>query len=50
MQERGIRLLSNDIESGKIHGADFILLVFMHLRWDHIHGFPSFSPASRNDN
>jgi phosphoribosyl 1,2-cyclic phosphodiesterase len=41
----GIRQLSADIESGKIPKADFILLVFTHLHWDHIQGFPFFSPA-----
>lgn len=41
----GIRQLSSDIESGKIPKTDFILLVFTHLHWDHIQGFPFFSPA-----
>lgn len=41
----GIRLLSNDIEAGKISSADIILLIFTHLHWDHIQGFPFFSPA-----
>jgi len=41
----GIRQLSADIESGKIPQADFILLIFTHLHWDHIQGFPFFSSA-----
>lgn len=41
----GIRKLSADIESGKLPQADFILLIFTHLHWDHIQGFPFFSPA-----
>lgn len=41
----GIRMLANDIENGKIPQTDFILLVLTHLHWDHIQGFPFFSPA-----
>ncbi|MEO5946793.1 MAG: MBL fold metallo-hydrolase [Chitinophagaceae bacterium] len=41
----GIRQLASDIETGKIPQTDFILLVFTHLHWDHIQGFPFFSPA-----
>ncbi len=41
----GIRMLANDIETGKIPKVDIILLVFTHLHWDHIQGFPFFSPA-----
>ncbi|TXD47204.1 MBL fold metallo-hydrolase [Polaribacter sp. IC073] len=40
----GIRQLANDIETGSIPKADFILLIFTHLHWDHIQGFPFFSP------
>ena len=45
----GIRQLSADIESGKIPQTDFILIVFTHLHWDHIQGFPFFSPAYNPD-
>ena len=41
----GIRQLSADIESGKIPRADYILIVFTHLHWDHIQGFPFFLQA-----
>lgn len=45
----GIRQLSKDIETGKIPKTDFILLIFTHLHWDHIQGFPFFSQAYNPD-
>ena len=41
----GIRILSDDIEKGKIPKTEDIYLIFTHLHWDHVQGFPFFSPA-----
>ena len=40
----GIRQLANDIETGIVPKPDYIFLIFTHLHWDHIQGFPFFSP------
>jgi phosphoribosyl 1,2-cyclic phosphodiesterase len=41
----GIRKLGKDIINGKIPNTETILLIFTHLHWDHIQGFPFFEPA-----
>ena len=41
----GIRLLSNDIEKGKIPKTEYIFMIFTHLHWDHVQGFPFFNQA-----
>ena len=38
----GIRLLSNDIEKGKIPKTEYIFMIFTHLHWDHASGIEDF--------
>ncbi|MEM7571369.1 MAG: MBL fold metallo-hydrolase [Bacteroidota bacterium] len=45
----GIRQLGKDIINGIIPPSDKILILFTHFHWDHIQGFPFFSPAYFTD-
>lgn len=41
----GIRKLGKDILANGIEQYDNILIALSHTHWDHIHGFPFFTPA-----